>query len=127
MSDQQIIDAIEAEVKATQELSSKVRLTSTGAAETILGHMAYINGLRFAIDLLNKRNEASINVPTWEQTAKDCEQILCQSGDLFRECYNKLLYLGETETASKVLAFCKRAHTCMSSGKKWEETDRVDL
>lgn len=127
MSDQQIIDAIEAEVKATQELSSKVRLTSTGAAETILGHMAYVNGLRFSMDLLTKRNEATSNAPTWEQTARDCGQILCESGDLFRECYHKLLDLGETETASKVLAFCKRAHTCMSSGKKWEDTSCVDL
>lgn len=59
MSVKQIIDAIEAEIKATQELSKKVRLTSTGAAETILGHMAYINGLRFAKELIEKRAEVT--------------------------------------------------------------------
>ena len=57
MSDQEIIDAIEAEIKTTQELSKKVRLTSTGAAATILGHIAYITGLRFAKDLIEKRAE----------------------------------------------------------------------
>ena len=52
MSNQEIIDAIEAEIKAAQELSKRVRLTSTGAAETILGHLAYVNGLRFAKELI---------------------------------------------------------------------------
>lgn len=127
MTNKEIIDAIEAEIKKDQTEAAKVKLGNPIASATVLSHMAYVNGLRFAIDLLTKRNEASSNVPTWEQTAKDCEQILCESGDLFRECYHKLLDLGETETASKVLAFCRRAHTCMSSGKKWEETDRVDL
>lgn len=59
MSDQEIIDAIDAEIEATQKLSSKVRLTSTGAAETILGHMAYVNGLRFAKELIEKRIEVT--------------------------------------------------------------------
>lgn len=54
MSDQEIIDAIEAEVKATQELSKKLRLTSTGAPETFLS-LAYVNGLRFAKELIDKR------------------------------------------------------------------------
>lgn len=127
MSDKQIIDAIEAEEKKTLNQIGKIKLGSLRSANEVLMQLAYVNGLRFAIDLLTKRNEASGSVQTWEQTAKDCEQILCESGDLFRECYHKLLDLGETETASKVLAFCKRAHTCMSSGKKWEDTDRVDL
>jgi len=59
MTNQEIIDAIEAEIEATQKLSSKVRLTSTGASETILGHMAYVNGLRFAKELIDKRIEVT--------------------------------------------------------------------
>jgi hypothetical protein len=58
MSDQQIIDAIEAEIKATQELSKKLRLTDTGAPETFL-HLAYVNGLRFAKNLIDKRAEVT--------------------------------------------------------------------
>lgn len=122
MTNKEIIDAIEAEINTAQ---CEQRQTNSGVKTLCL--VKYIDGLRFSKDLLTKRNEANSNVPTWEQTAKDCEQILRESGDLFRECYHKLINLGETETASKVLAFCKRTHTCMSSGKKWEETDRVDL
>lgn len=57
MSDQEIIDAIDAEIEATFQLSRKVRLNSTGAAETILGHIAYVNGVNFARDLIVKRME----------------------------------------------------------------------
>ena len=59
MTNQETIDAIEAEIKAAQELSKRVRLTSTGAAETILGHLAYVNGLRFAKELIEKRIEVT--------------------------------------------------------------------
>lgn len=57
MSDQEIIDVIDAEIAETQQLSRKVRLNSTGAAETILGHMAYVNGLRFARDLFDRQTK----------------------------------------------------------------------
>ena len=57
MSDQEMLDAIDAEIEATFQLSRKVRLSSTGAAETMLGHIAYVNGLRFARGLIVKRME----------------------------------------------------------------------
>ena len=49
MSDQEIIDAINSEIEA---------MTAAGA---ILCRDAYVNGLRFARDLIAKRTEASLN------------------------------------------------------------------
>ena len=59
MSDQEIINAIDKEIEAVRVANTRVRLSSPGGSETILGHIAYVNGLRFARDLIAKRMEAS--------------------------------------------------------------------
>ena len=59
MSDQEIINAIDKEIEAVRVANTRVRLSSPGGSETILGHIAYANGLRFARDLIVKRMEAS--------------------------------------------------------------------
>ena len=63
-----------------------------------------------------------MNKQDYEQNAKDAEQILCDSGDLFRECYDELKKLGSDSLAEKVREFCNRACRCMETGKKWEDT-----
>ena len=59
MTDQEIIDAIDAEIEGTEVSSRNIKLNSRGASETICGNIAYVNGLRFARDLIAKRMEAS--------------------------------------------------------------------
>ncbi|MFY8202247.1 MAG: hypothetical protein ACOVLE_16340 [Pirellula staleyi] len=58
MTDQEIIDAIDAEIEGIEVANRNIRLGSLGAAETILGNIAFINGLRFARELIAKRMEA---------------------------------------------------------------------
>lgn len=70
---------------------------------------------------VEKEKAVSADVPNWEQNAKDAEQILCDGGDLFRECYEELKKLGSDVLAEKVQAFCYRAYRCMTTGTKWEE------
>lgn len=60
--------------------------------------------------------------PDWEQNAKDAEQILCDSGDLLRECQTVLEQAGCKTMAEKVDSFCQRVHRCMTTGRKWEDT-----
>jgi hypothetical protein len=55
MSDQQIIDAIEAEVKATFSKIANMKTGTVNSAVEALNHLAYINGLRFAKELIDKR------------------------------------------------------------------------
>jgi len=57
MSDQEIIDAIDAEIEGTEVSSRNIKLNSRGASETICGNIAYVNGLRFARALIVKRME----------------------------------------------------------------------
>ena len=59
MSDQEIINAIDAEIEGTEVSSRNIKLNSWGASETICGNIAYVNGLRFARALIVKRMEAS--------------------------------------------------------------------
>lgn len=61
-------------------------------------------------------------IPNWEQNAKDMQQILCDSGDLFRECYDELVRLESTDMARKVQEFCARVNRCMVDGTPWEDT-----
>ena len=58
MSDQEIIDAIDAEIEAVRVANTRIRLNGPGASETICGNIAYVNGLRFAQALIVKRMEA---------------------------------------------------------------------
>lgn len=57
MTIQEILDAIEAEIKETQVKQSAVKLGTKEAAYTVLCIIAYVNGLRFAKDLIEKANE----------------------------------------------------------------------
>jgi hypothetical protein len=57
MSDQEIMNAIDAEIEGVEVANRNIRLGSLGAAETILGSIAFINGLRFARELIVKRME----------------------------------------------------------------------
>ena len=57
MSDQEIIDAIDAEIALTRNLSRRVKLDTPGAAETLVANICYVNGLRFARALIVKRME----------------------------------------------------------------------
>ena len=57
MSDQEIIDAIDAEIEGTEVSNQNIKLNSWGASETICGNIAYANGLRFARELIVKRME----------------------------------------------------------------------
>ena len=59
MTNQEIIDAIEAEIRATQELSKKVRLTNLSAPGALLKFNAYLSGLRFAKELIETRIEVT--------------------------------------------------------------------
>ena len=58
MSDQEMLDAIDAEIEAVRVANTRIRLNGPGASETIGAHIAYVNGLRFARALIVKRMEA---------------------------------------------------------------------
>ena len=57
MTDQEIINAIDAEIEAVRVANTRIRLNGPGASETIGAHIAYVNGLKFARDLIVKRME----------------------------------------------------------------------
>ena len=57
MSDQEIIDAIDAEIEAVRVANTRIRLNGPGASETIGAHIAYVNGLNFVRELIAKRME----------------------------------------------------------------------
>ena len=59
MSDQKIIDAIEAEEKKTLSQIGKIKLGSLRSANEVLMQLAYVNGLRFAKELIEKRIEVT--------------------------------------------------------------------
>ena len=59
MSDQEIIDTIEAEVAKTFAETAKINLGSTRSAYEVIKHIAYVNGLRFAKELIEKRIEVT--------------------------------------------------------------------
>ena len=59
MNDKQIIDAIEAEEKKTFEQIWKIKLGSLRSANEVLMQLAYVNGLRFAKELIEKRIEVT--------------------------------------------------------------------
>jgi hypothetical protein len=57
MSDQEILDAIDAEIAEMEAASRSIDLGSKGAAATVLCHTAYASGLRFARSLIARRME----------------------------------------------------------------------
>ena len=59
MSDQEIIDTIEAEIKKTFAETAEINLGSTRSAYEVIKHIAYVNGLRFAKELIEKRIEVT--------------------------------------------------------------------
>jgi hypothetical protein len=59
MTNKEIIDAIEAEIKKDQAEAAKVKLGNPIASATVLSHIAYVNGLRFAKELIEKRIEVT--------------------------------------------------------------------
>ena len=58
MSDQEIINAINAEIETVRVANTRIRLNGPGASETIDAHIAYVNGLNFARAMIVKRMEA---------------------------------------------------------------------
>ena len=59
MTDQEIIDAIDAEIASTKSACEKLRRNSPGYTESLCGHIGFINGLKHARALIVKRMEAS--------------------------------------------------------------------
>ena len=59
MTNKEIIDAIEAEVKKTLSQIGKIKLGSLRSANEVLMQIAYVNGLRFAKELIEKRIEVT--------------------------------------------------------------------
>ena len=59
MTNQEIIDAIEAEEKKTFEQIVKIKLGSLRSANEVLMQLAYVNGLRFAKELIEKAIEVT--------------------------------------------------------------------
>ena len=57
MTIQEIIDAIEAEEKKTFAETAKIELGSPRSATEFVKHIAYVNGLRFAKELIEKAKE----------------------------------------------------------------------
>ena len=59
MTNQEITDAIEAEEKKTLSQIGKIKLGSLRSANEVLMQIAYVNGLRFAKELIEKRIEVT--------------------------------------------------------------------
>ena len=59
MTDQEIINAIDAEMAAAERARLRIRYGSPGASESTCGHIGYVNGLNFARELIVKQMEAS--------------------------------------------------------------------
>ena len=55
----------------------------------------------------------------WKQNAEDAEGILCDAGDILRECHDALNECGNTTLADKVRVFCNRVNESMTSGTPW--------
>lgn len=59
MTNKEIIDAIDAEEKKTFNQIGKIKLGSLRSANEVLMQLAYVNGLRFAKELIEKRIEVT--------------------------------------------------------------------
>ena len=59
VSDQEIIDVIDAEIASAKAACEKLRSNSPGYTESLCGHIGFINGLKHARALIVKRMEGS--------------------------------------------------------------------
>lgn len=59
VTNQKIIDAIEAKVKATFSKIANMKIGTVESAVEVLNHLAYVSGLRFAKELIEKRIEVT--------------------------------------------------------------------
>ena len=57
MSDQEMLDAIDAEIASAKAACEKLRRNSPGYTESVCGHIGFINGLKHARVLIVKRME----------------------------------------------------------------------
>jgi len=57
MTDQEILNRINAEIALTKAVCNKLRPGSPGYSESLCGHIGFINGLVFARELIEKRTE----------------------------------------------------------------------
>ena len=57
MTDQEILNRIDAEIAASETACAKLERGTPGYAESLCGHIGYINGLKFARALIVKRKE----------------------------------------------------------------------
>ena len=62
----------------------------------------------------------------WKQNAEDAQGILCDIGDLLRECYEVLNKCGQVECAEKIRAFGNRVHQCMVSCEPWVNVAQIE-
>lgn len=56
---QEIIDVIEAEEKKIFAETAKIKLGSPRSVTEVVKHIAYVNGLRFAMELVEKAKEVT--------------------------------------------------------------------
>jgi len=57
MTDQEILIAIAAEIAEAQAVCERLKRGTPGYTESLCGHIGFINGLRFARALIEKRTE----------------------------------------------------------------------
>jgi hypothetical protein len=57
MTDQEILNRIDAEIAATRTACDNLKRGAPGYVESICGHIGFINGPRFAKALIEKRSE----------------------------------------------------------------------
>lgn len=58
--------------------------------------------------------------PDWQQNAMDAQGILCDAGDLLRECFHRLNEPPNQDIVEKVRAFCERVQASMMlTGIPW--------
>jgi hypothetical protein len=57
MTDQEILDRIDAEIAATRTTCDNLNRGAPGYVESLCGHIGFINGLKFARALIEKRTE----------------------------------------------------------------------
>jgi hypothetical protein len=57
VTDQEILDRIDAEIAASEAACQKLKRGTLGYTESLCGHIGFINGLRFTKALIEKRTE----------------------------------------------------------------------
>jgi hypothetical protein len=57
MTDQEILNRIDAEIAEAQAVCDRLERGSPGYTQSLCGHIGFINGLKFARALIEKRKE----------------------------------------------------------------------